>query len=324
MNMYSDLIRSNTSLGNVSAAARSVSIVIALYNEQQSVRELFSEIACLVDSLNALEINSEVILVDDKSTDRTAEIVKQHIAERNEQLTLVTLRSNTGQVMALSLGLSLSSGQYVLVSDGDLQFPLSEAVSMIQSAFEGNDLICSVRKNNALGFLRAFSSNFFGFIARYGVGFPLSEVGCNFRVISRSLLQRCADGNGFVRYSIMTLAQNAKFVSQKEITVRPRKFGSSTYDFYRLAEFYLDLITDSKKLVINGIILSLLFSILFFLLYVVVRIFCDVQGNYITAPAQIFMLFYLSLIGLVNIFCMHKLCRMISKIGYPVVDEIIG
>lgn len=300
-----------------------LSIVIALYNESQSILQLIDLISNFVVQLQLQGKQVEIILVDDCSIDNTSLLVEDYISKTKLDYKLVNLKVNTGQVMALSAGISISQGKHIFVTDGDLQFPIHDCTRLLEKASLGSDLVCSVRKRKKSGWKRAFLSNFFGAILRLFFSFPLSEVGCNFRLISRSIIEKCREKDGLVRYSIMNFAQKAKKIDQIDIQIEDRKHGQSNYNFKKLAEFYLDLIIDSEDLVINGLILSLSLCLFFLVFYLLNFSFAFFESSFMTAPAQLFIFMALCITGLLNVYSVQKKGNYMLGIGIPEIDKII-
>jgi glycosyltransferase involved in cell wall biosynthesis len=119
-----------------------VSIVTPMHNEELCVREFHRRITAALTGLGA---SYEIILVNDGSTDRTPEIIRE-LAQGDPHLVGVFLARNRGQCTATYAGIQHSCGRYVVVMDGDLQHPPEEVPSLILKIREGYELVKGVRQ----------------------------------------------------------------------------------------------------------------------------------------------------------------------------------
>ena len=115
----------------------SLSVVVPLFNEEESLRELHKQICevCMIEN-----ILFEVIYVDDGSTDRSFEVLDE-MFEEDSRIKVIQFRKNAGKSVALSAGFSKASGDFVVMMDGDLQDDPAEIPTLITRLEEGYDLI---------------------------------------------------------------------------------------------------------------------------------------------------------------------------------------
>jgi len=106
-----------------------LSVVVPVYNEEATLREVVSKVLALPNLL-------EVIVVDDGSTDRTAEVARS-VAEANPRVRLERLGSNSGKTAALRAGFALTRGEVVIVQDADLEYDPAEIPTVVQPILEG-------------------------------------------------------------------------------------------------------------------------------------------------------------------------------------------
>jgi len=114
-----------------------ISIIIPVYNEAENIKELFLKIE---DVLNKIQKTYEVIFVDDGSTDKTFDVLKE-LSERNNKLKAIQFRRNFGKSAALSAGLERARGDLIITMDGDLQDNPEEIPNFLEKIQEGYDLI---------------------------------------------------------------------------------------------------------------------------------------------------------------------------------------
>jgi dolichol-phosphate mannosyltransferase len=110
--------------------SRTLSIVIPAYNEEQFIGTLLGQVAAV--DLDPLGVRKEVIVVDDCSRDRTAQIVSASAGVRLHQL-----QENSGKGAAVRAGLALATGEYVIIQDADLEYDPADYVPMMRAILEG-------------------------------------------------------------------------------------------------------------------------------------------------------------------------------------------
>ncbi len=120
-----------------------LSIVIPVYNEEQSLSPLFER---LTESLKALSYTCEIIFVDDGSSDSSLQILKR-LVETNPTVVLVEQRSNFGKSSALNAGFSVAGGEVIITMDADLQDDPKEIPTLLARLEEGYDLVTGWRMN---------------------------------------------------------------------------------------------------------------------------------------------------------------------------------
>ena len=120
-----------------------LSLVIPVYNEVDSIYKLYHD---LNQTLPGLNINYEVILIDDGSTDDTYEELKK-IHRKNNNYKIIRFRRNFGQTAAMSAGFHYSSGEVIITLDADLQNDPKDIPAILKKLDEGYDIVSGWRKN---------------------------------------------------------------------------------------------------------------------------------------------------------------------------------
>ena len=110
-----------------------VSVVVPIYNELENVERLYSELGAVLSSLGR---DSEIVLVDDGSTDGTTEKIRE-LAARDPQVKAILFRRNYGQTAAMQAGLQNATGEYIVTMDGDLQNDPRDIPMMLEKLDEG-------------------------------------------------------------------------------------------------------------------------------------------------------------------------------------------
>lgn len=225
-----------------SEARRSVSVVVPVFNEVENVLRLA---ASLQSVLGELQRPWEVIVVDDGSTDGTAERLES-IAAAEPRWKVVTLGTNCGQTAALRAGIELASGDFVALMDGDLQNDPADLPMMFEKLSEGYDLVHGWRKNRHDRWLdRRLPSMFANRLISLCTRYRLHDTGCTLKVMRREVACNIPLFGGMHRFiPALAASQGARCV---EVVVRhhPRRFGQSKYGLSRIVRVLRDLVTVS-------------------------------------------------------------------------------
>lgn len=164
-----------------------LSIVSPLYDEAAVVEEFVRRVQSV---LSGLDMASEIILVDDGSTDGTWELVEQ-LASRYPNIKGVRLSRNFGHQYALMAGLNAASGDAVIMMDGDLQHPPHLIPRLLEKWREGYEIVNTIRTNTAdiSPLKRGLSGAFYGFINRISE-VPITPNAADFRLVDRRVLDQ--------------------------------------------------------------------------------------------------------------------------------------
>lgn len=127
-----------------------LSIVIPLFNEQENVTYLYDRLTTASSSWNE---DYEIIFVDDGSTDNTLELLRG-FSSRDQRIQIISLSRNFGHQAAISAGIKYSTGDAVIVMDGDLQDPPEELHRFLEKWREGYHVVYAVRRKRKEGILK--------------------------------------------------------------------------------------------------------------------------------------------------------------------------
>lgn len=217
-----------------------VSVVVPIYNEIESIPPLLAAIAT---TLQAEGLTYEIVCVDDGSQDGSAEFLKQE-AQRRSDLRAVLLRRNYGQTAAMAAGFHHAQGQAIVTLDGDLQNDPSDIPLLLAKLNEGYDLVSGWRKNRQDAALtRLLPSKIANWLIGRVTGVTLHDYGCSLKAYRAELV---ADMNlyGELHRFLPALA----FIEGARITELPvrhhaRRFGRSKYGLGRTLRVIMDLAT---------------------------------------------------------------------------------
>ena len=214
-----------------------ISIVIPVFNEKDSINQLYNEI---VNSLNIRDY--EIIFIDDGSTDGSSEIV-QELIQNNEKVNLIQFYRNYGKSAALSEGFKHSEGDYVVTMDADLQDDPTEIENLINKLEQGFDVVSGWKKNRKDPLSKRLPSKLFNFITRIFTSVKIHDFNCGLKIYKKSVIKTLDIYGGRHRY-IPALAGQKKFkVSEIIVNHRSRKHGVTKYGGRRFFHGFFDLIS---------------------------------------------------------------------------------
>jgi glycosyltransferase involved in cell wall biosynthesis len=220
----------------------SLSIVIPLLNEQNSLEELTSSISTVVI---ALRLEFEIILIDDGSTDNSWKIISK-ICSDNQNVKGIRFLKNFGKSQALSAGFKACMGDVVITMDADLQDDPNEIPELYKKIKKENfDLVSGWKKVRYDSIIfKNFPSKIFNWAARITSGIKLNDFNCGIKAYKKEVIKQIKLTGGMHRY-IPVLAKNAGYnrITEKIVIHHPRKHGKTKYGIDRFIKGFLDLIT---------------------------------------------------------------------------------
>jgi glycosyltransferase involved in cell wall biosynthesis len=223
---------------------RMISVVVALFNEQDNVDALLTEIH---DAMEASPWPWELILVDDGSTDRTLELLRAGRARHGEHVTVLELRRNFGQTAATQAGLDAASGDLIATLDGDLQNDPADILPLAHRLLrEELDLLAGWRKDRKDGlFLRKVPSVLANRLIGSVTGVRLHDYGCTLKVYRAEALRGVRLYGEMHRFIPAWLAATTapSRIAEQPVNHRPRHAGTSKYGISRTFRVILDLLS---------------------------------------------------------------------------------
>jgi glycosyltransferase involved in cell wall biosynthesis len=219
-----------------------LSIVIPLYNEDESLPELCEWIARVV---NTHKLTYEIILVDDGSTDNSWEVIEE-LSTKNEHIKGIKFQRNYGKSAALNEGFKAAQGEVVITMDADMQDSPDEIPELRRMIVEdGFDLVSGwkkVRYDNTL--TKNIPSKIFNAAARRTSGIILHDFNCGLKAYRKKVIKSIEVYGEMHRY-IPVLAKWAGFrkIGEKVVEHRARKYGITKFGFDRFVNGFLDLAT---------------------------------------------------------------------------------
>jgi glycosyltransferase involved in cell wall biosynthesis len=218
----------------------SLSIVVPIFNEVESIRLLYESLDRV---LRGLGRDYEIILVDDGSNDGSGRVLSA-LAEDDTHVKIIEFRGNFGQTAAMSAGIQAATGEIVITLDGDLQNDPSDIPMMLEKIDEGYDLVHGWRRHRQDAFLnRRLPSILANRLISTVTRFPVHDLGCTLKAIRRDVAQEIPLYGEMHRFiPILAHWRGARCV-EVDTQHHPRRFGKTKYGMLRTFRVLLDLIT---------------------------------------------------------------------------------
>ena len=220
-----------------------ISVVVPLYNEQESLSEL---VAWIDRVARENTLSYEVIMVDDGSSDDSWQVVEQ-LNDKYPAIKGIRFARNYGKSAALYCGFAEAEGEVVFTMDADLQDSPDEIPEMRRMILEeGYDLVSGWKKKRYDPAGKRFPSKFFNWTARVVSGIKLHDFNCGLKADRRKVIKSIEVYGEMHRY-IPILAKHAGFkrIGEKVVQHQERKYGVSKFGMERMVKGYLDLISVS-------------------------------------------------------------------------------
>ena len=218
-----------------------VSVVVPLYNEEESLPEL---VAWIDRVAKDNRLSYEVIMIDDGSTDRSWEVVEK-LAKQYATVRGIAFRRNYGKSAALYCGFEAAQGEVVITMDADLQDSPDEIPELRRMILEeGYDLVSGWKKKRYDPIGKRWPSKFFNGTARLASGIKLHDFNCGLKAYRKKVV-KSIEVYGEMHRFIPILAKKAGFkrIGEKVVEHRARKYGYSKFGLERMVKGYLDLIS---------------------------------------------------------------------------------
>ena len=221
---------------------KDLSIVISLFNEEESLPELVS----WIEKVMAAEgFNYEIIMVDDGSRDKSWKIIKG-LSEKNPSIRGISFRRNYGKSAALFHGFKAAEGRVVITMDADLQDSPDEIPELYRMIVEeGYDIVSGWKKQRFDNKLtKNLPSKLYNWTARKITGIRLHDMNCGLKAYRNEVVKNIEVYGEMHRY-IPYLAKNAGFdkITEKPVHHQKRKYGKSKFGLERFVNGFLDLIS---------------------------------------------------------------------------------
>ncbi|MEA3398689.1 MAG: glycosyltransferase family 2 protein [Patescibacteria group bacterium] len=217
-----------------------LSIIIPIYNEAENIKALINEIE---ETIKANKINTEIIAVDDGSTDNSLKIIK-NIAKDNQHIKIISFSRNFGQTAALSAGFDKALGEIIVPIDADMQNNPKDIPLLLNKLREGYDIVSGWRrKRKDKLFSRKIPSQIANYIISKITKVNLHDYGCTLKAYKRDTIKNVKLYGEMHRFIPALAAWHGAKIAEIETGHRERKFGKTKYGISRTFRVVLDLFT---------------------------------------------------------------------------------
>ena len=216
---------------------KSLSILIPVFNEEESLLALFSELKNHFKNNVAVEI----IFINDGSSDDSQTLIEKEISHHSSWK-LINLYRNYGKSIALQSGIDISSGELIATLDADLQDDPKELMNLVNQLHDA-DMIVGWKKNRIDPLEKRLASKVFNFFIRIFSGLKIMDSNSGLKVLKREVAKSLNLYGGRHRYIPLLAHQKNFLVSETPVHHRERKFGESKYGNERYKDGFFDFLT---------------------------------------------------------------------------------
>ena len=217
-----------------------LSIIVPLYNEEDSVTPLYDAI---VKSVDRMGVNYEMLFVDDGSKDNTVPVASK-LAAQDKRLRIIKFRRNYGQTPAMAAGIDNANGKILVTMDGDLQNDPDDIPMLVRKIDEGFDIVVGWRHNRQDKLItRKIPSKIANWLIGKITGVPIKDNGCSLKAYKADVIKNIPLYSEMHRFiPAMTSLAGTK-IAEIKVKHHARAFGESKYGLTRIYKVLVDLLT---------------------------------------------------------------------------------
>jgi len=216
-----------------------ISVIIPLYNEEESLEELYER---LVRVLSNEGHEFEIIFVDDGSTDGSLDVLRT-LRDKDKRVKILSFRRNYGKSAALSEGFRVAGGDVVVTIDADLQDNPDEIPGLIAKLGEGYDLVSGWKAKRKDPITKTLPSKIFNLVTSLVTGIKLHDFNCGLKVYRGEVVKNISVYGELHRFIPVLASWEGYKVTEKRVSHFERKFGKSKFGSSRFLNGFFDLIT---------------------------------------------------------------------------------
>ena len=299
-----------------------ISVVIPLFNEEESIKELSTWI---VEVMKKNKFSYEIILIDDGSDDTSWKEIER-LNSKNSNIKGVKFRRNYGKSAALNIGFLKAKGDVVITMDADLQDSPDEIPKLYEKVYKkGFDLVSGWKKERYDPISKTVPTKLFNWAARRASGIYLHDFNCGLKAYNKNVIKNIEVYGEMHRY-IPMIAKWSGFsnITEQVVKHQKRKYGSTKFGIERFLNGFLDLLTISfisrfgkKPMHFFGVLGTLMFSLGFLLFSFIVgsKLFFminDLPAKNIADMSAFYIALTSMIIG-VQLFLAGFIAEMISR-----------
>ncbi len=217
-----------------------LSIIVPLYNEEESIEPLYQAI---VAAVTPLDISYEILFVDDGSCDNTFAIATE-LSAQDTNLRAIKFRRNYGQTPAMAAGIDNAKGKILITMDGDLQNDPKDIPHFIEKINEGYDIVVGWRhKRQDKLISRKIPSKVANWIIGKVTGVPIKDNGCSLKAYRANIIKNVPLYSEMHRFIPAMASLAGTKVAEIKVRHHARQFGVSKYGLSRIYKVLIDLMT---------------------------------------------------------------------------------
>ena len=288
-----------------------ISIVVPMYNEQESLGILYKELNRVTDTLPEYEF--EYLFVNDGSSDATLAEIRQ-LAEKDKRVRYVSFSRNFGKEAALYAGLKNATGDYVATMDADLRDPPALLPQMIAMIEAGDCDNVATRRVNRKGEppIRSFFAKCFYKVMRHLSHIEIADGARDYRLMSRAMVDSIVSVSEYNRFSKGIFAWVGYETKWLEFENVERSAGETKWSFWKLVRYSFDgIINFSDTPIRISSYLGLLLTVLSFVAIIMEVIRALVFGDPVAGWPSLVCI--ITFIGGIQLFCMGIMGQYIAK-----------
>jgi len=216
-----------------------ISVVIALFDEVESLRELHGELTAAFSKLGK---SYELLFVDDGSRDGSLALLKE-LEASDSHIRVISLRRNQGKSAALSVGFRAAAGDFVITMDADLQDNPAEIAALLSKLEEGYDLVSGWKKIRHDPLEKTLPSKFFNYVTSKVSGIRLHDFNCGLKAYRQNVVKDLFVYGELHRFLPVLAHKMGYRCTEIPVVHRARQFGKSKFGMRRYLNGFLDLLT---------------------------------------------------------------------------------
>ncbi|WP_132972014.1 glycosyltransferase family 2 protein [Thiogranum longum] len=217
-----------------------ISVIVPLYNEEESLVPLYESI---VKSVGGLGLEYEIVFVDDGSKDSTFAMARD-LSERDPHLRVIKFRKNYGQTPAMAAGIDHARGRVLITMDGDLQNDPGDIPLFLEKMDEGYDIVVGWRFNRQDKLItRKIPSQIANWLIGKVTGVPIKDNGCSLKAFRANVIKGVPLYSEMHRFIPAMTSLTGARIAEIKVRHHARKFGESKYGLSRIYKVLLDLLT---------------------------------------------------------------------------------
>ena len=299
-----------------------ISIIIPLFNEEESLPELCSWIEKVMNKNN---YSYEVLLIDDGSKDKSWSVI-ENISSKNSNIKGIKFRRNYGKSAALNIGFQKALGNVVITMDADLQDSPDEIPALYNKIMkEGYDLVSGWKQKRYDPLSKTIPTKLFNWAARKASGIYLHDFNCGLKSYKNNVV-KSVEVHGEMHRYIPVLAKWAGFekITEQVVEHQSRKYGETKFGLERFVNGFLDLLTitfvtrfGKKPMHFFGVVGTIMFILGFSIFgFIVIEKLNAIINNVAAKNIADMSIFYIALTSMiigVQLFLAGFISEMISR-----------